>query len=62
MSLVHAIKVSELLKKTAERGMSRATFFRIFDKLETAGKLEEHSDGWTVKSQKSQNENGIYET
>jgi DnaB-like helicase N terminal domain/AAA domain len=54
MSVIHPVKISELETKTRQRGMSRATFFRIFDRLEAEQKVSETAEGWLLKSQKSQ--------
>jgi len=49
-------RVAKLLKKTSETGMSRATFFRLWDKLQETGSIEEKEDGWLLKQTESHNE------
>lgn len=50
MSVIDPLKVSELVKKVGERGMSRASFFRIWNHLEKTQKITETVDGWLLKS------------
>lgn len=57
MSAVNGIKTGALQKHCAdETGMSRATFYRLFDGLKSAGKITLDEDGWTIKSKQEHRE------
>lgn len=50
MSIQHPIETGKLFTKTRERGMSRSTFFRLFDQLQNDKKIQEQYDGWRIVS------------
>lgn len=52
LSIITPVKTSSLQRVMAdEYGMSRATFYRVFNEVKQSGKLQTTDDGWLLKKQ-----------